>query len=91
MFLTMIGRTIPNLPCSVILQEHEWKSLWCFYHNTKKPPKEPPSLSQAIRMIAQLGGFLGRKSDGNPGAKVLWRGMKKLSVISLAWKAFGPP
>lgn len=90
LFLLMLGRDIPDLPCDVILKEHEWKSLYCFYHNTSKPPNKPPSLSEAIRMIAQIGGFLGRKSDGEPGAKVLWRGMQILSVISASWSAFGP-
>jgi Transposase Tn5 dimerisation domain len=28
--------------------------------------------------IARLGGFLARKSDGNPGVKTLWRGYTKL-------------
>ncbi len=72
------------------LEEHEWKSLYCFYHNTSKLPDKPPSLSEVIRMIAKIGGFLGRKSDGEPGAKVLWRGMQTLSVISASWSAFGP-
>ena len=30
-----------------------------------------------IRLIASLGGFLGRKSDGEPGAKTLWIGMQR--------------
>ena len=29
-------------------------------------------------MIARLGGHLGRKGDGPPGAKVLWRGLQRL-------------
>ncbi|WP_408198644.1 IS4 family transposase [Paraburkholderia sediminicola] len=40
---------------------------------------------QVIRMIASLGGFLGRKSDGEPGAKTLWIGMQRVmdAVISI--------
>ncbi len=45
----------------------------------KKPaPTHPPTLNQVIRAIAMLGGFLGRKSDGEPGAKTLWIGMQRL-------------
>jgi len=33
-----------------------------------------------MRMVAQIGGFLGRKRDGDPGATVLWRGLDKLSL-----------
>jgi hypothetical protein len=34
-----------------------------------------------VRGVAQLGGFLGRKCDGQPGWKVLWRGYKKLQSL----------
>ena len=34
-----------------------------------------------VRGVAQLGGFLGRKCDGQPGWKVLWRGYKKLQNL----------
>ena len=90
MFLTMLGRSVPNLPCTVIFQNYEWKALYCFVHNTQQPPIEPPSLQGAIKLIASLGGFLGRKRDGDPGIQSMWRGLQKLSVISVAWKAFGP-
>lgn len=90
MFLTMLGRALPDLPCTVILKDHEWKSLYCFVHQTQQSPKKPLSLSSAIRLIARLGGFLARKQDGHPGAQVLWRGMKELTIISTAWISFGP-
>jgi hypothetical protein len=86
--LTMLGRTVPDLPCSAILEDHEWQSLYCFIHQTAKPPKTAPSLNQAIGWIARLGGFLGRKGDGQPGAIVLWRGLQRLSDISIAWTTF---
>jgi len=31
-----------------------------------------------VRGVAKLGGFLGRKSDGEPGALTLWRGYQRL-------------
>ncbi|MCA2598556.1 MAG: hypothetical protein IM520_13495, partial [Microcystis sp. M29BS1] len=30
---------------------------------------------EAVRMIASLGGFLGRKGDGEPGVKTIWLGL----------------
>jgi hypothetical protein len=38
-----------------------------------------------VRWIAQLGGFLGRKGDGEPGVKVLWRGLSRLHDIAQTW------
>jgi hypothetical protein len=32
-----------------------------------------------IRLIAALGGFLGRKGDGEPGVKTLWIGLQRVT------------
>lgn len=37
-------------------------------------------------MLASLGGFLGRKSDGEPGTKSLWLGIQRLDDIAATWK-----
>jgi len=60
-------------------------------HETNVPPKEAPTLHQTIRWNAQLGGFLGRKSDGNPGPTTLWRGLLRLQDIAEAYLVFNPP
>ena len=50
------------------------------YILAKKPiPKTSPILRDLIRQIAMLGGFLGRKGDGEPGAKNLWLGFQHVS------------
>ena len=40
--------------------------------------RAPPGLREAVRQIARLGGFLGRKGDGEPGVMTLWRGLRRL-------------
>lgn len=45
-----------------------------------------PDLHQTVRAIAQLGGFLGRAGDGEPGVKVLWRGLRQLHLLALGWE-----
>jgi len=89
-FLTMLGREAPDLPCDVVFEEYEWKALYCFVHRTTHPPESPPALSEAIKLVARVGGFLARKGDGVPGPMVLWRGLQELATISFAWFAFGP-
>ena len=37
-------------------------------------------------MVATLGGFLGRKSDGDPGTQTLWLGLQRLDDITEMWK-----
>jgi hypothetical protein len=88
--LTMLGREAPDLSCDVMFEDYEWKALYCYVHQTTEPPAEPPSLNEAVLLVARVGGFLARKSDGFPGTTVLWRGLQQLSTISFAWFAFGP-
>jgi hypothetical protein len=37
-------------------------------------------------MIAQLGGFLGRTSDGEPGTTTVWRGLVRLDNIVIGYR-----
>jgi hypothetical protein len=67
LWLTYLGRVEPDLPCTAVLADSEWKALYAFIHKTAILPNDIPSLAQATRWIASLGGFLGRKSDHHPG------------------------
>ena len=49
--------------------------------NKKPVPKQVPTLNTVVRLIAQRGGFLGRKHDGEPGAKTIWLGMQEIAVF----------
>ena len=46
----------------------------------KRAAATPQTLTnrEFYRRLAQLGGFIGRKSDGEPGWQTLWRGFEKL-------------
>lgn len=43
-----------------------------------------------VRGVARLGGFLGRKHDGDPGVKTLWRGYQRLQDLLLGYQIRGP-
>jgi hypothetical protein len=87
LFLTMMGRACPDMSCEVFFDECEWHAVYAVL-NKKKPPKEPPSLNSMIIMVAKLGGFLARKSDGFPGTQVIWQGLQRMRDFTLAWIAF---
>jgi len=74
------------VPCTVFFEEDEWKALTAYISQNPVPPDSPPKLREAIRMVASLGGFLGRKSDGEPGTKSLWLGLQRLDDITTMWK-----
>ena len=90
LYASLLARAVPDLPCTVLLETVEWQALYCAIHQTPTPPRRPPTLHQAVRWIAQLGGFLGRKSDGEPGATVLWRGLQRLADLTLMFQVFTP-
>jgi hypothetical protein len=46
---------------------------------------ERMSLGQFWRNVARIGGFIGRKSDGDPGWQTLWKGW--LRVVEMHWAA----
>ena len=80
------SRHHPELGGDTILETHEWQALYCTIHGTPIPSESPPTLSNCIRWIAKLGGFLGRSCDGEPGVKTLWRGWQRLHDIAATWK-----
>lgn len=84
-WLNKQGRETPDLPCDVFLEEDEWKVL-CAAITEQPPPDSPPSLRDAVRMIATLGGFLGRKGDGEPGITTLWRGLEHLAAMVIGYQ-----
>jgi hypothetical protein len=86
-FITFLGRNCPGLPCTLIFEEDEWKSVFAVVKRAK-PPTEPPTLGEVVRMIGTLGGFLGRKCDGDPGPKAMWTGLQKLAECTKGWAAY---
>lgn len=79
-YLTLLARTNPDAPCTVFFEDSEWKALSILHHETADVPATPPTLRIAVRWLAKLGGFLGRKGDGEPGPTVIWRGLQHLHV-----------
>ena len=74
--LVRLGRTHPDLDATALFTDEEWKGAYIL---AKKPlPKTPPSIPEVIRQVAMLGGFLGRKGDGEPGVKTLWLGFQRI-------------
>jgi hypothetical protein len=86
--VTLLARAAPDVPCTALLEAVEWQALYCALHQTTQPPSTPPSLGQAVRWLAQLGGYMGRKSDGPPGTEVLWRGLQRLVDLPLMSQVF---
>jgi hypothetical protein len=68
-----IGRISPNEMASRYVESLEIKVIHHFYQLT-----DPLTVREFWRRVAMLGGFLGRKSDGEPGWQTLWIGWLRL-------------
>ena len=86
LFLTMLGRECPEMPCDVVFEQAEWQAVYIVTER-KPPPDTAPTLDQMVRRVAGLGGFLNRKSDGFPGPQTLWIGLQRAADFVLAMDA----
>jgi hypothetical protein len=90
LYASLLSRSVPDAPCTVLLEREEWEALYCVTHKTATPPAQPPNLEQAILWLAKLGGFIGRKGDGKPGVTVLWRGFQRLADLTTMYHIMQP-
>lgn len=86
LWLTYAARRQPEASCAGVLGQEEWEVLYRQVEKTAAVPAGPPTLRRVVGLIARLGGFLGRKGDGEPGVKVLWRGLRRLEDLVAGWR-----
>lgn len=93
--LAHLGRQTPDVPCTVYFESAQWEALVIRVTGNPNLPPHPPTLYEAMRMVAALGGFLGRKGDGEPGTQTLWRGLQRLDDLTDMYRLLrystGPP
>lgn len=89
LYLTYLNRTGPDLPCTTVLDDAEWKSVWCVVK--KRPlPESPPKLSEMLKLVTELGGYNNRATEPPPGPQPLWVGLRRMLDFATAWLNFGP-
>ena len=86
LYLLMLGRECPQLPADTVLEAEEWQAVYAVVKG-EEPPQEAPPLGEMVKLIAMLGGYLGRPSDGPPGPKAMWVGMQRMTDLALGWGA----
>jgi hypothetical protein len=74
--LKSAARTNPTLPARNLVPLHWIKMLLAARKRSKLTVAM--TIREFYREVAKLGGFLGRKSDGEPGWITIWRGWQKL-------------
>jgi len=86
--LRVLARTRPDDSALGTFSEHELEALVLMKRRhakrTERIPDQIPTIAQAVRWLADLGGYAGHKSSGSPGAVTLRRGLQYITPIALA-------
>lgn len=88
MLMTLLGRACPELPAEVLLSEIEVTVLNAFAKQNRI--KQPANLGDAVRLVARLGGYLGRNNDPPPGHQLMWQGYAVLQMLCLGFSLRSP-
>lgn len=83
-----LARREPAASCTEVLTEEEWQVL--YVHATGKAVSSSlavPTVLEVTKWLGRLGGHLGRKRDGLPGVRTLWRGWRDLSLLVAGYRA----
>jgi hypothetical protein len=79
--LKSAARTMPDRPARAVVPERWIAMLQAARKNKKLVRAAPMTVGDFYRQLAMFGGFLGRKSDGEPGWITIWRGWQKLYLL----------
>lgn len=84
MLMTLMGRECPGLPAEVLFSDIEVRTLQAY---AKKKDMTPPELlGDAVKLVAKIGGYLGRKNDPPPGHQLLWQGYREFQFMCLGFE-----
>lgn len=80
--LKHLARTQPNEPASVEFTQTEIRVLIVLKRDQKKKtetiPDTMPTIADATRWVAELGGYTGKSSGGPPGSTTIGRGLQRV-------------
>jgi len=87
-YLKTAARTDPESSCEKYFTEAEWVAVTTFVTRPPVDRSAPPTMGEFLVRIAQLGGYINKKSQGPPGSRTIWRGMRQFETIVQAFTVF---
>lgn len=83
-----LSRNEPDQPASLQLSKYEIQALVFYRKKTKKrtdpEPTLTPTIGEAVRWIADIGGYTGPKSSGGlPGSVVIRRAFERILIVAM--------
>lgn len=80
LWLTLLARVQPETPAAQLVEAAERTVL------EQASGRPVATARQVVRAIARLGGFAGSPSEGEPGVKALWLGLRRLEAMVEGWR-----
>jgi hypothetical protein len=84
MLMTLMGREYPELPAEVMFSDIEVRTLQAYAK--KKEMMSPELLGDAVKLVAKIGGYIGRKKDPPPGHQLLWQGYREFQFMCMGFE-----
>ena len=81
MYPTKYSRCYPNAPADDISNTEEQETVRDWVQLNRFSDYEINTVADYVRGIGFIGGFRGRKHDGEPGVKPIWEGLKNLKNL----------
>lgn len=73
----------------MVFDESEWQSV-VVVRKGRAALASKPTAGEMVLMIGELGGYVQRQNDPQPGMKSLWIGLLCVAKFARCWAAFGP-
>ena len=89
-WMTMLNRSAPDATPELALTDIEVALLDRLVPDKAHAPPATRTLASCLTKIARLGGYLARAGDPPPGNTVMWRGLSRLTDITLG-ASLAPP
>jgi hypothetical protein len=90
--LKHVARNTPDEPATIEFTHAELEALRILKEEQKKRTETlapgVPSIAVATRWVADIGGYVGARSSGPPGATVIGRGLERLEIATAAIAAY---
>ena len=89
LYVMRLGRACPDLPCDLVFDASEWQPVVVVLKG-RAALAHKPTLGEMVLMVGELGGYVRRKNDPQPGMKSMWIGFMRVADFARCWECFGP-
>ena len=87
--LKQLSRAQPDLDALEEFSRAEIDAAIMLTETKKHQRGDALNLQQAVRLVAMVGGYMGRKGDGPPGSITLRRGLERIAPAAIAIEKLG--